>query len=128
MTDDRFTLVRGHWYGMSMFPGYGDCPYHSPIRVDGIFPLGNRKFELRFLNLGYAAGVQDFAKELRTLRRCQSHIVADETEVRDRTYLIVHFTPSWLGTHWPATRGGRYFDDAGDPNDEALLRLVAAAY
>jgi len=52
----RLTLERGTWYGLTMYPGYGDGPYHSPIRVDDIKPQGQRLFKLSFLNLGYAAG------------------------------------------------------------------------
>jgi hypothetical protein len=125
---DRFTLVRGQWYGLTMFPGYFDCPYHSPIRVDAVVPLGSRQFELEFLNLAYAAGVQGFKKRLKTLRRAQSHLVAEETEVKDRTYVIAVFNRSWLRTHVPDLVVDRFFDSNGHPDDQALLGLAATAY
>lgn len=104
-----------------MFPGYGDCPYHSPILVHSIEPLGDRRFELAFWNLGYAPGVQDFKKQLRTLRRGRSHLVAAETEVEDRTYVLAHFNPTWLQRHFPQLDVLRFFDAAGHPDDRALL-------
>lgn len=119
----RFTLIRGHWYGLTMFPGYGDCPYHSPIRVDSVEPLGDRQFRLEFFNLGYASGVQFFEKQLRTIRRGVSHLVAAETEVEDRTYVLVKFNSEWIERHFPELRGNDYFDGAGRPIEEALLRI-----
>ena len=80
----QFTLVPGCWYGLSMFPGYGDCPYHSPIRVDSIQPLGGRQFELGFFNLCYAAGVQSFRQRLQTLFRGDRHLVAQVAHSHDR--------------------------------------------
>lgn len=124
----RFTLIPSHWFGLTMFPGYVDCPYHSPIRVDAIESLGNRMFQLRFLNLGYAAGVQDFSKRLRTLRRTQTHLVAEETEVEDRTYVLVSLNPAWLRRHFPELNSEEFFDVQGMPRDVQLLRLAAAAF
>lgn len=128
MTSDRFTLERGHWYGLTMFPGYGDTPYHSPIRVDEVQALGNREFVLRFLNLAYAAGVQGFITQLRTLRRAQSHVVAEVTEAADRTYIITNFTPGWLSAHFPHFDANRFFDASGNPDERTLLGLAATAY
>lgn len=127
MTLGRLTLTRGCWYGLTMFPGYFDCPYHSPIRVDAVEPLGSREFELRFLNLGYAAGVEGFVKRLRTLRRTHSHLVAEETQVHDRTYVIVKFDQHWLDAHWPQEATSRFFNSAGHPDEAALLRLAGIA-
>lgn len=118
---DRFTLLPGHWYGLSMYPGYGDCPYHSPILVRSIEPLGERRFELAFWNLGYALGVQDFKKQLKTLRRGLSHLVAEETEVEDRTYVLVHFNAHWMQRYFSQLDPAQFFDAAGRPDDEALL-------
>lgn len=118
---DRFTLLRGQWYGLSMFPGYGNGPYHSPILVSSVEPLGDRRFELAFWNLGYAVGVQDFKKRLKTLSRGLSHLVAAETEVEDRTYVLVHFNAHWLQRHFPQLDASRFFDAAGYPDDDALL-------
>jgi hypothetical protein len=127
MTTARFTLERGHWYGLTMFPGYFDCPYHSPIRVDEIEALGGREFSLRFLNLAYATGVQNFTKRLRTLRRAKSHLLAEETEVDDRTYVVVAFNKSWLKEHFPHLEAQKFFDADGRPVDRALIGLAATA-
>jgi hypothetical protein len=119
----RFTLTIGEWFGLTMFPGYGDCPYHSPIRVDGIEPLGNRQFKLTFLNLAYASGVQNFEKILRTLRRGSSHLMAEETEVEDRTYVLTKFNSPWVLRHFPDLHGRLQFDATGRPAENTLLRL-----
>lgn len=123
----KFTLVRGRWYGLTMFPGYADCPYHSPIKVYSIEPIGSRQFILKFDNVAYALGVQDFVKRLRTLRRGRSHLVAAETEVEDRTYVIVHLNPFWLERHFPHLQPTKYFDTTGQPKDRALSLLGAYA-
>lgn len=110
-----------------MFPGYMDCPYHSPIRTDGIDPLGNRTFRLRFLNLGYAAGVRCFSKRLQTLRRAQTHLVAEETEMEYRTYVLVSLNSAWLRRHFPKLNSEQFFDERGMPLDVQLLSLAGAA-
>lgn len=120
----RFTLERDSWYGLTMYPGYGDEPYHSPIRVDGIDPLGQRRFELRFLNLGYAHGVQCFHKVLRTLRRANSHLIAEETEVEDRTYVIMALTPGWMSANLRDVISRHLFDQRGQPIPRAFLALA----
>jgi hypothetical protein len=107
-----------------MFPGYGDCPYHTPIRVHSIEALGNRQFRFRFLNLYYAAGVQDFDKCLLTLRRGASHLVAQETEVEGRTYVLATFNSMWLQRHFPALRDEAFFDPTGQPIEDALIRAA----
>ena len=124
MNDKRFTLERGRWYGLTMFPGYMDYPYHSPIRVDAITPLGQRCFRLGFLNLAYAAGVQNFQNVLRTLRRCSTHIVAEETEVADRTYVIVVLNQAWFAQQFPNLPTASFFDGAGQPLDNELRGLA----
>lgn len=106
-----------------MFPGYGECPYHSPIRVDSIEPLGNRQFRLKFLNIAYAPGVQDSEKRLRTIRRASSHMVAEETEVEDRTYVLTNLNPQWVLRHFPELHTRVQFDSAGRPVEETLLQL-----
>jgi hypothetical protein len=107
-----------------MFPGYGDCPYHSPVRVDAIAPLGGRQLDLVFLNLGYAAGVQTFRKRLRTIRRSDSHIVFEQTDVPDRTLVFAQLGRAWLERHFPHLPCERFFDPDGEPCEDALLRLA----
>jgi hypothetical protein len=55
----RLTITRGQWYGWTMWPGYGDQAYYSPIWVRGVRPLGKRRLEIELFNIGYAQGVQD---------------------------------------------------------------------
>lgn len=126
MTEPRFTFKRGGWYGLSMYPGYIDTPYHSPIRVEECKPLGNRCFELTFLNLAYAAGVKNLIKPLQTLRRTQSHLVAKETDSNDRTLVFVMLNQGWMKMYFPSVKTDehRLFDSSGEPNGEAFLRLM----
>ena len=119
----RFTLERGSWYGLTMYPGYGSEPYHSPIRIDELVPLGQRRFKLRFLNLGYAQGVQNFQIVLSTLRRVESHLVA-AVEGSDRTYVIMALTPGWMSANLDNVKSQRLFDQCGQPIPSALLALA----
>lgn len=84
-----------------MFPGYVDAPYHSPIIVRAIRPQGDRHFELDFVNIGYAAGVQRAQVSLRTLNRGVSHLAAHRAEGLDRTYLFMAMNRAWLQMHIP---------------------------
>jgi hypothetical protein len=124
----RFTLVSGQWYALTMFPGYSNRPYHSPIRVDSIAPLGDRSFEMEFLNLAYAAGVQLFRKRLRTLRRSVTHLVAEEMDVEDRTYAITQLNAQWFTRHFEGIPASQCFDTSGEPIEEALLKLANTSY
>lgn len=111
-----------------MYPGYGDAPYHSPIRVDAVLPLGHRTFDLSFLNLGYAAGVQDFKKCLRTLKRVPSHQVCEEADNPERSVILTTLNPAWMHTHFPGLGDARrFFDETGQPKERALLSLAATA-
>jgi hypothetical protein len=121
----RFTLERGQWFGLSMFPGYADAPYHSPIRVDAVKPLGDGCMELKFLNLGYAAGVRDFTRRFRILRRGSAHIVLEATERPDRTYVICALNRSWIAHCCSALaeHSEQLFDTDGEPIPDAFVRL-----
>jgi len=93
----RLTLERGRWYGWTMWPGYLDAPYFSPIRVDAVNPLntGSGRFDLDFLNAGYASGVQDMTYALRTLKREASYLLAS-VEDSDRAVCIERLDLAWL--------------------------------
>lgn len=121
------TLSRGNWYGLIMFPGYFDQPYHSPIRVDEIEPLGQRQFCMKFFNVGYTAGVQSFEKRLRTLQRSERHLVAQETQPGGRTYVIMDLNEAWLGAYFPHLSTDTYFKPNGQPDSNALTELAANA-
>ena len=122
---DRFTLQVGHWYGLSMFPGYAACPYHSPIRVDGVRPLGSRLLELEYLNLAYAAGVQNFRTRLRTLAHVATHVVFSQAPHEARTLVLMALNRKWISRHFPSLEPEPLFDAHGIPDERALLALAA---
>jgi hypothetical protein len=100
MGGQRLTLLRGEWYGWTMWPGYGDTPYHSPIRVEHIrtYQDGSRHFDLHFLNAGYANGVQMMVYELRTLIRREHYLLADVPKT-ERSVALVPLTLGWCRNH-----------------------------
>lgn len=96
------TLTPGKWFGWQMLPGYSMAPYFSPIRVEEVTALktGQGILRLRFFNAFYAAGVQNFEKTLRVLRRHPEYIVCDivnDDEVR--VAIITACTPEFLIKH-----------------------------
>jgi hypothetical protein len=97
---ERMTLEPGRWYGWTMYPGYLDRPYHSPIKVLGVRALGTGRglFDLEFHNLAYAEGVRNMGYRLRTLRRERHHIIAAEDE-SDRSVVIVPLGMVWIDIH-----------------------------
>lgn len=119
----RFTLCRGVWYGWEMFPGYlPPMPYASPILVERVHPHGegSRRFDLQFLNLNYAAGVQDFHVTLRILKRARTYMVVD-LEKNERAAVMLTLSAEWLQTRFPGSGLGRIRHDE-DPQQflEAL--------
>jgi hypothetical protein len=93
----RITLEPGRWYGWTMWPGYIDGPYHSPIRVDALQPchLGNGRADLTFLNAAYAGGVQAMTYKLRILKREPAYLLAS-VEASDRAVCIEPLNLAWL--------------------------------
>jgi hypothetical protein len=120
----RFTLIRSQWYGLTMLPGYGAGPYHSPIRVDHIAPAGQGRFDVHFLNLAYASGMHQFQCRWRTLKRGSTYLVAEDPEQPDRCYLVQPLTHAWMRSNYPQLDAAGYFDEFGTPADEALMRLA----
>jgi hypothetical protein len=121
----RMTLEQGSWYGWTMFPGYFNTPYHSPIKVSRIEPLrtGRGLFTLHFYNMGYAEGVRNMAYELRTLRREQHHILA-AVENSDRSVAIVPLNRQWFTAHGVQLSGLRQLLEQGLTLGAAMDRLV----
>lgn len=97
---DRLTLVPGQWYGWTMYPGYLGSPYHSPIRVERVTPVGSRMFDLTFFNMGYAAGVQMMNYRLRKLRREAGYMLAAQDETH-RSVSIIPLDPMFIMVHAP---------------------------
>lgn len=102
-SEHRLTLLRHQWYGMTMWPGYAGEAYHSPIQALHVKPLhkGRRALHLEFLNIGYAAGVQVMAYELRTLIRQRSYMLCS-VQQSERAIALVTLTEQWLASHLPA--------------------------
>jgi hypothetical protein len=94
----RLTITRGQWYGWTMWPGYGDQAYHSPIWVRDVRPLGKRRLDIDLFNLGYAQGVQDMTYTLQTLKREQSYIM-DAVPDSDRCVAVEPLSMHWIRSH-----------------------------
>ena len=108
-----------------MYPGYAGEPYRSPIYVSGVLPLGWRQFQLDFINIFYAAGVRHMVKRMRTLRRAETFILAEEADnALERVVILERLTPVWLRRAAPQCEEmmDRLFDDAV-PNAAEFRRL-----
>lgn len=124
MSNDRFTLKPGGWYALAMFPGYIDEPYHSPIRVDAIDLNSNTEtIQLKFLNLAYAAGVQDFEIVGRILGWGPEWLAFARLDMPERLYAISGLTDSWMERHFPHIDRSGLFDDRGAPDGRAFAAL-----
>lgn len=125
--------MRDGTYGLTMYPGYLGYAYRSPILVDNVTPHGGRQFELEFVNIFYAAGVQQMAYELRVLRREASYLVAEvmhQDRSSDRTVVIEEMSPDWIkeNVHRRIPQAQRMFDEAGRPIRTAFLELCSSVY
>ena len=128
-TKHRLTLERGHIYGWTMYPGYFDGPYRSPIRVDSIEPLGQRTYKIMFLNMFYAAGVQHMGYTLRTLRREATYIAAEQVEsgeATDRIVIIERMSTRWMDENVPKPTHSwnGLFDENAEPVEDSFLKLM----
>ncbi len=127
MDEDRLlTLQSGNWYGWTMTPGYGDEPYHSPIRIDKSTALRTERglIDLSFLNLGYAAGVRNFQIQMRVIARTNSFLVLREDDL-DRTMLVEPLTRGWLVYRLERSLSDveHLVDETGRADDAALIRF-----
>lgn len=96
----QLRLEPGRWYGMTMWPGYGDRPYHSPIRIDAFEDLGG-ELSVEFLNAAYAQGVRDFTERLVPLAHQPDYLIARIADQPERTVAIVDISQYWLETYFP---------------------------
>lgn len=129
----RLTLERHMIFGWTMYPGYGGLPYRSPIIVEDVVLRGGRTFDLEFVNVFYAAGVQRMTYRLRTLRRERTFHVAEALEddgPSDRVVIIEPMTRGWIESLAPhiITHADRLFDASQKPNREAFIALMASAF
>lgn len=135
MTTDhqRLTLERQGVFGWTMYPGYGDFPYRSPIVLEEIVPQGGRTFDLKFLNIFYAAGVQEMSYRLRTIRRERSFHIAEALEPggrSDRVVIIEPMTRAWIEDLAPAytCQLDTLFSSSQRPKPDAFKALMTTAF
>lgn len=129
----RLTLERQMVFGWTMYPGYGGYPYRSPIIVEDVVPQGGRTFDLGFINIFYAAGVQKMTYRLRTLRRERTFQVAEALEYdgsSERVVIIEPMTRAWFEDHAPAlvAQLDRLFSASDKPDPEAFRVLMATTF
>lgn len=106
-SNERFTLVAGHWYAWHLWPGdvAPSLPYCSPIRVQWLQPGedGTRRLAFAFYNAGYAEGVRDFHVQLRVLHRTPTHLLGALIEPeRQRSVVISPLDADWIDRFAPA--------------------------
>ena len=123
MTAEPLTFLPGRWFGLTMYPGYADVPYVSPIAVERVTASGARSFELAYLNLAYASGVQNLVKVYRTLKRTKSYLAAEEVGNLDRTLIFEHLTAEWMRRNFSEIGVSGLFDASGEPSDVAFRRI-----
>ena len=108
-----FTLVPRRWYAAELIgDAFGDSVRsYSPIRVDGIKPLGTGSGELLldFFHANYPEGVRSKSYRLQVLER-QTRFVLARSLDHTPTQLLLVYEPTW---DWLK----RHFDLANeDPN------------
>jgi hypothetical protein len=124
MSGDDFLLKSGHWLGLTMFPGYADVPYHSPIKVEGLQWLSGRHFNLQYLNIGYAAGLHDFSQSFEVLRAAHNVVACGETTQLERVHVFSRLTSGWMRACLPQFARDNQFDESGLPIDQAFKALA----
>jgi hypothetical protein len=119
--------------GWTMYPGYGSYPYRSPIIVEEVVPHGGRAFDLMFINIFYAAGVQKMTYRLRTLRRERTFQIAEVVEhdgTSERVVIIEPMTRAWIEDVASAyiAQLDRLFDASDKPDPAAFGALMASTF
>lgn len=102
---EAFALSAESWYAWQMIPGYvgeHSVPYCSPIWVTGVTPskTGDGTIRLRFDNVLYARGVQDFDVDMRILKREDNYLIAEFD--RNRSAVISRIEFEWIEQFCPA--------------------------
>lgn len=117
----RLELEPGRWYGWTMWPGYMDRAYHSPIRVEQVDWLGHELIDLQFYNAAYARGVRGMGTRLRILAHHATYLLAAIDQSQDRSVAVVPMTAGWIELYFPdqfamlqdiAGEAGTSLDDA----------------
>ena len=129
----RLTLSPSQFYGWTMYPGYLDRPYRSPVLIDQIDERQENVFELSFLNIFYASGVQRMQYLLRPLRWEPTYLVAEQLLGRsttDRVVVIEQLDKRWMEENVPGLSNKLciLFDESGRPVGSEFQRLVESIY
>ena len=128
----RLQLRPKRWFGWQMLPGYSG-PYFSPIWVEEVTPrkTGKRILKVRFINVLYAAGVEDFSLDLRILKHESDYLVSEivysEQTTNDRTAIISHIEFEWIQRFCPeiwAARPPSSFSTAEQGNVSRYLTAL----
>lgn len=123
VTDIEFWLESSRWFGMTMLPGYGSTPHHSPIKMTGFQLLDDEKIGVDYLDPCYAQGVQQLSVEFDVLNGTADYQVCVRADQPDRTYIFVPLTLNWMKTYFPQFAADRLFDADGRPIGRAILSL-----
>ena len=98
MTQTLFTLVPGRWYAAELIgDDFGEAlRSYSPIRVDGIKPLGTGTGELllEFFHANYPQGVQAKSYRLQMVER-QTRFLLGRSLGHTPTRLLLVYEPTW---------------------------------
>jgi hypothetical protein len=98
VTQTLFTLVPGRWYAAELIgDDFGEAlRSYSPIRVDGIKPLGTGTGELllEFFHANYPQGVQAKSYRLQMVER-QTRFLLGRSLGHTPTRLLLVYEPTW---------------------------------
>lgn len=115
MTQTLFTLVPGRWYAAELIgddvgEALRSC---SPIRVDGVKPLGTGTGELllEFFHANYPPGVQAKSYRLQVVER-QTRFLLGRSLGHTPTRLLLVYEPiwEWLNEHFGLSAEGLGLD------------------
>lgn len=103
----KLELLPQNWYGWQMLPGYLGTPYFSPIWIEGVTPrkTGKGILGVTFINVFYAAGVQDCDINLRIMKHEEDYLVSEilygSNEPNDRTAIVSRIDFDWIRLFCP---------------------------
>jgi hypothetical protein len=106
---NQLKLIPSNWYAWQMIPGYirgRNIPYCSPVFVEKVIPrkTGKSTLGLRFTNVLYAEGVQEFELDIKILKHAGNYIVAELISGKDspdRCVVISHIEFGWIERFCP---------------------------
>ena len=137
MATQGLVLQPDRWYGWQMLPGYAgerNVPYFSPILVREIVPrkTGRGVLTVRFFNALYAQGVEDFALDLRILRRAAAFLVADvlvgTEEQAERVGIVSHIEFEWLRRFCPGLWDARPPETFGTAEEGSVATYLSSLF